>query len=232
MFVLDLTPDDLKESQVRRSRVHLWIAVLASLVLGILCAAGIYIVQWKKEQNILQSFQQELQSVQSRITALSQTQNQLDLWRDRIAVLAQLGLYPEYVRILDFLQKETPESIYLSKLEFIHPEKSSADSSAVAFPAPALPKSAQMFLVKNQLIPSDGQSPVNPAFRSTQMTLLGKAIEHESVATYLHTLQSSEWFTRVRLLHSRRQIVNQDSMIEFEIQCILVPREPSQENNP
>jgi len=91
LFVIDLTPDDLKVSQVRHTRLRLWIAVLAALMAGILCIAAFYFFQWKKENNTLQSLQQELQTVQSRISVLSQTQNQLELWRDRIAVLAQLG---------------------------------------------------------------------------------------------------------------------------------------------
>ena len=96
MSGIDLIPNDMKISQIRNNRKRLWIVIS---VLTFMTASGYSTVKYLAYYNVMNTVkesQAKYDTVQLEVEKLSQAKNNLDRWKDRIAVMDELGRYPDY----------------------------------------------------------------------------------------------------------------------------------------
>jgi len=227
MVAIDLTPDGLKQTQLRRRRLYRW-SIATAVAVGIVAiiSAAKY-VSYAREEAAMADIVAQSRKIQDDIRTLSEAKNQLASWCDRLAVLRQLTRYPDYTKVSRGLMQYSPETIYLNTIEFTHPEDKSAVQVAKKEP---LPKSAQMFIVNAQNPGGAGtgsgtgsaQEPEQVDYNVVNMVLVGCALDYKSVADYMTQLRLTGLFTRTNLVSSVRKTSADSEVIDFKIECNLI----------
>jgi len=219
MAGVDLVPDEFKIGRQRHRRMCWWMVLI--LVVG--CAAGAasavkYLV-WLRQDRAAKKVAAEYEELQKDIERLNRERNRLHTWQNQLALLGELGQYVNFATITSFLAQNTPSLIYLETMDFICPDPMSSGGSGQTG---SLPKSAQMFLVKET-----SSAETSPAsIDSLQMFLKGRAFHYQAVANYLTVLRSTPFFQDVNLKRTWRppgKASGQAETIRFEIQCRLIP---------
>ncbi len=212
MTSVNLIPEDLKIQKQRKTRLRLWVLFTAMLAVVLLLGSGyLYWDLLRIDKNVLHALQQH-QEVQGEITTLQQSETELAVWQDQLVLLHQLGAYPDLLSMIDFLSKQTPEMIYLDKLNFTHRENK---TGGVSSSDTALPQSAAMFRINPEAI-APAESP-NPA--GLIVELEGQALDYQVIADYLIVLRSSGIFTQVHLKRSWRESQQDTDTVRFTIEC-------------
>jgi hypothetical protein len=226
MVAIDLTPNGLKQTQLRRKRLYRW-SVATAVSIGIVAIiSGAKYLSYAREEAAMADIVAQSQKIQNDIRTLSEAKNQLASWCDRLAVLRQLTRYPDYIKVSRCLMQYSPETIYLNTIEFTHPENKSATKVSKK---ESLPKSAQMFITNSQQ--HDGvssgtgtdQEPEQVDYNVVNMILVGCALDYQSVADYMTQLRLTGLFTRTSLVSSVRKTSEDSEVIDFKIECDLIP---------
>lgn len=239
MVAVNLIPDKLILRQQRGKRLRLW-SLLMAVVFCIIFIWGVLKYHFLHDADIsFHDITRKSQQLQEKFQALSQQKQQLDLWRDRFAVLTELDRYHNFVNIIGYLTRHSPELIYLEQMEItqIRSKTGSAQHRA------PLAKGAKMFLIDKL------QASSTPALKTTAgagsvqtghsdssgrmvMMIKGIALDYGAVADFLNVLRNSGFFRYVYLQRSGRNLGltqngeenSQDSLVvEFEIECPLMP---------
>ncbi|MCH9022825.1 MAG: hypothetical protein IID32_08665 [Planctomycetes bacterium] len=212
----DLIPEEFRFDQQRKRRLRLWI-ILSAVTL---CLNGTWVGhkgylyrQADRDQN---RDTRQLEDIRKNIQSLIQAKSEMDHWQDRIAVLDRMGRYPDYIWVLEFLARQSPKFLVLSKMSLGRLEQAGPKGSS------ALPKGAEMFelaggaseIVPNTIVPDE---------QLIVMTLNGHCLDYQVVAEYIKVLRTSERFVRTQLIRSWRQPNSKVKGVEFEIACILHP---------
>jgi type IV pilus assembly PilN-like protein len=239
MVAVNLIPDKLILRQQRGKRLRLWSLLMA----GVFCVIFIWgVLKYRFLHNADSSFHditRKSQQLQEKFQALSRQKQQLDLWRDRFAVLTELDRYHNFVNVIGYLTRHSPELIYLEQMEItqISSETGSAQNRA------PLAKGAKMFLIDKSPVSSAsalksdvraGSSQPDRPDSSGRMVMMikGMALDYGAVADFLNVLRNSGFFRNVYLQRSGRnpgltrngEENSRDSMVvEFEIECPLIP---------
>ena len=234
MVAVNLIPDKLILKQQRGKRLRFW-SLLAAVVFCIIFTWGV--LKYHFLHNADSSFRditRKSQQLQEKFQALNQQKQQLDLWRDHFAVLAELDCYHNFVNIIGYLTMHSPDLIYLEQME-ITQISSKIGSDQHQGP---LAKGAKMFLIDKSLVSSapapktDVQAGRSASSRRMVMMVKGMALDYGAVADFLNVLRNSGFFRYVYLQRSGRNLSlarngeedSQDSLIvEFEIECPLMP---------
>jgi len=224
MAGVDLVPDEFKISRQRHRRMRYWMA----LILIVFCAAGVfsgakYLVCLRKDR-AAEKIAGEYEELQIDIERLNRERKQLNTWQSQLALLGELGQYVDFVTVTSFLAQNTPGMIYLETMDFISPDLM---QSGLSGPTQPLPKSAQMFLVKDTSSPAASAVSIH----SVNMFLRGRALHYQAVADYLTVLRSTPYFQDVELKRTWRPKGRSSAAsepIQFEIQCRLIPTRISQ----
>jgi len=218
MTGVDLIPDEFKIGHQRHRRTRYWMV----LILIIFCAAGAFsgakYLVCLREDRAAATIAATYEELQIDIERLSRERNQLNTWQSQLALLGELGQYVDFVTVTSFLAENTPSLIYLETMDFVCPDPISSSSE----PTPTLPKSSQMFLLKESS--STTVSPVS--IHSVNMYLRGRALHYRAVADYLTVLRSTPFFQDVELKRTWRPqggASGASKAIRFEIQCRLIP---------
>jgi len=226
MIAIDLTPDGLKQTQLRRKRLYRWSIVTAVSIGIVTVVSGAKFLSYTHEEAAMADIVAGSRKVQDDIRTLSEAKNQLASWCDRLAVLRQLTRYPDYIKVSRCLMQYSPETIYLNTIEFTHPEDKSAVKVAKK---ELLPKSAQMFIVNSQNHggvssgTGNDQEPEQVDYGVVNMILVGCALDYQSVADYMTQLRLTGLFTRTNLVSSVRKTSADSEVIDFKIECDLIP---------
>ncbi|MCK5271619.1 MAG: PilN domain-containing protein [Sedimentisphaerales bacterium] len=239
MVAVNLIPDKLILRQQRGKRLRLW----SLLVAVVFCVIFIWcVLKYHFLHNTDSSFHditRKSQQLQEKFQALSRQKQQLDLWQDRFAVLTELDRYHNFVNVIGYLTRHSPELIYLEQMEIT--EISSKTGSA-QHQAP-LAKGAKMFLIDKSPVSSApalksdvraGSSQPDRPDSSERMVMMikGMALDYGAVADFLNVLRNSGFFRYVYLQRSGRNLGlarnpeenSRDSLVvEFEIECPLMP---------
>ena len=219
MTGVNLIPDEFKIGHQRHRRMRYWMA----LILIVFCAAGVfsgakYLVCLQEDREAAK-IAAKYEELQKDIERLSRERNQLNSWQNQLALLGELGQYVDFVTVTSFLADNTPGLIYLETMDFECPDP----VPSAGGPAPSLPKSAQMFLLKET-----SSSVVSPVpIHSVNMYLRGQALHYRAVADYLTVLRSTSFFQDVELKRTwRPQSRGSEApeSIQFEIQCRLLAK--------
>ena len=221
MTDIDLTPDKMKASQLRRRRIRIWYAFLVLTIVATGAWTLINYLGYRRENHNAQLITQENQKLKDGIQSLSQVRSQIDLWQDRLALMQELDSYGDLVKITDYLTQQSPQLIYLDQMSFIHPEKT---QNSTALTTTNKSAAAEMFNTKE----SPKTETANPAPVKQEpilMSLTGHAVDYKSVADFLNTLSAAQLIAEPQLKFSRRQLTAAPEMkdiIDFEIEAQLV----------
>jgi hypothetical protein len=218
MSGVDLVPDEFKIGHQRHRRIRYWMA----LILVVCCAAGVvsgakYLV-YLREDRAAQEIAADYDELQRDIENLNRERTQLNSWQNQLALIQELGQYVDYVELTSFLAQNTPRLIYLETMDFVSPDPIKSKSSS----PPPLPKSAQMFMLKE----TASASPARDSHSSVNMFLRGRAFNYQAVADYLTILRATPYFAAVDLKRTWRPQGNskvESESIQFEIQCRILP---------
>ena len=169
MTEVDLIPDEFKISHQRHRRMRYWLV----LILIVFCTAGMvsggkYLICLREGQTA-QKIAREHEEIKKDIEFLNREKKQLDNWRSQVVLLSELGQYIDFVAVTSFLSRNTPDLIYLETMNFISLDPVSSGSAAESNP---LPKSAQMFILKQTSAAAISQASIN----SVNMTLKGQTL--------------------------------------------------------
>ena len=239
MITVNLIPDKLILRQQRGKRLRLW-SLLMAVVFCVIFVWGV--LKYHFLHNVDSSFHditRKSQQLQEKFQALSRQKQQLDLWRDRFAVLTELDRYHNFVNIIGYLTRRSPELIYLEQMEIT---QISSKTGSARHRAP-LAKGAKMFLIDKSQVSSapalkpgaqDGSSQADLPASSGRMVMMikGMASDYSAVADFLNILRNSGFFRYVYLQRSGRNLGltrnpgenSRDSLVvEFEIECPLIP---------
>ena len=219
MAGVDLVPEEFKISRQRHRRMRYWMA----LIVVVFCAAGalsgVKYLLCLRQDRTAKKVAAEYEELQKDIERLNRERNQLNTWQSQLALLGELGQYVDFLTVTSFLAQNTPSLIYLETMDFISPN---AMQSGLSGPIESLPKSAQMFLVKETSSTDTSQASTD----SLNMFIKGKAFHYQAVADYLTVLCSTPFFQDVNLIRTWRppgRALGQSETIRFEIQCRLIP---------
>ena len=212
----DLIPEEFRYDQQRKKRLRLWVVPLAATICLNGTWVGYKIFLYRQAVRDQNQYTRQLEDIRKNIHLLIQTKSEMDHWQDRIAVLDRIGRYPDYISVLDFLARKSPEYLVLSEMSFSRLKPNTQTGSV------PLPKGAEMFeLTKGssvnvpKMMMSDEQWIV--------MNLKGHCLDYQVVAEYIKVLRTSERFVRTKLIRSWRQPNSRVKGIEFEISCVLHP---------
>lgn len=217
MNQIDLTPPLLKQDVQRRKHLLVWLICAIVALSGHALWAGYTYWNYRKSNQQQQKTVQQYTELQNNIQSLTAAQSQLNHWEDRLVVLDQLGQYPDFVQLTNYLAQNSPELILLSEMNFRHETKGFAKQTA---DATALPKSSKMFMLNNS--PASGSK---STLKPMAMSLKGHSVNHKVVADYLTVLNSSGLFLKTKLISSKRESHSTNPMIKFEIKCVVSPFE-------
>ncbi|MCK4628635.1 MAG: PilN domain-containing protein [Sedimentisphaerales bacterium] len=239
MVAVNLIPDKLILSQQRRKRMRYWFLVVGLVFCTISTLGILEYHSLCNADNSSRGITQKSRQLQEKFKELNQQKQQLDLWRDRFAVLTELDRYHNFVNIIGYLTRHSPELIYLKQMEItqISSETGSAQDRA------PLAKGAKMFLINKSQVSSapvlktdaqDGSSQADRSASSGRMVMMvkGMALDYGAVADFLNVLRNSGFFRYVYLQRSGRNLGltrnpeknSRDSLVvEFEIECPLMP---------
>ena len=243
MVAVNLIPDKLILSQQRRKRMRYWF-LMVGLVFCTISTLGILKYHSLcNADNSSRGITQKSRQLQGKFEELNQQKQQLDLWQDRFAILAELDRYPDFVNIIGYLTRHSPELVYLEQMKItqISPESGSTQHQV------PLTKGAKMFLINKTTAPSTTVSKTAAQADSSQanqsdlsrrmvMRVKGMALDYGAVADLLNVLRNSGFFRYVYLQRSGRNLnlarngeeSSQDSaIVEFEIEFPLMPALPS-----
>ena len=239
MIAVNLIPDKLILRQQRGKRLRFW-SLLVAVVFCIIFTWGV--LKYHFLHNADSSFldiTRKSQQLQEKLQALNQQKQQLDLWRDRFAVLTELDRYHNFVNIIGYLTRHSPELIYLEQMEIT---RISSETGSAQDRAP-LAKGAKMFLINKSQVSSapvlktdaqDGSSQADRSASSGRMVMMvkGMALDYGAVADFLNVLRNSGFFRYVYLQRSGRNLglarngeenSRESLVVEFEIECPLMP---------
>jgi len=239
MVAVNLIPDKLILRQQRGKRLRFW-SFLMAVVFCIIFAWGV--LKYHFLHNADSSFHditRKSQQIQEKFQALNQQKQQLDLWRDRFAVLTELDRYHNLVNIIGYLTRHSPELIYLEQMEIT---QISSEPGSAQHRGP-LAKGAKMFLIDKLPVSSApalkidaqaGSSQADQPALSGRMVMMvkGMALDYGAVADFLNVLRNSGFFRYVYLQRSGRNLGltrnskdnSRDSLVvEFKIECPLMP---------
>ena len=221
---VNLIPQEIKHQQGRQSRMRIWMGIVIVVALVVTTVSVVtYLVGLRVDRQYRQTYSQYHQ-VDARLKKISSTESQLAGLQDRLAVLRELGQYPDLLEITGYLTGRTPGQIYLSEIDFCRLDEDS-DEGLAAMPNPVLPKMAGMFRLKPGIkaaaapASASGQSDAGVSEESLQMVLRGHGPAHLVVAEYLNVLKVSGFFDKIGLAHSTRRSQGPDAIIDFEIEC-------------
>ena len=239
MVAVNLIPDKLILRQQRGKRLRLW-SLLVAVVFCVIFIWGV--LKYHFLHNADSSFDditRKSQQIQEKFQVLSRQKQQLDLWRDRFAVLTELDRYHDFVNIIGYLTRHSPELIYLEKMEIT---QISSETGSAQHRGP-LAKGAKMFLI-DKLPASSAPAPKTDAragsvqadllVSSQRMVMMvkGMALDYGAVADFLNVLRNSGFFRYVYLQRSGRNLglarngeenSRESLVVEFEIECPLMP---------
>ena len=239
MVAVNLIPDKLILRQQRGKRLRLW-SLLVAVVFCVISIRGV--LKYHFLYNADSSFHditRKSQQLQEKFQALSRQKQQLDLWRDRFAVLTELDRYHNFVNVIGYLTRHSPELIYLEQMEIT---QVSSETGSAQHRVP-LAKGAKMFLIDKSPVSSApslksdvraGSSQPDRPDSSGRMVMMikGMALDYGAVADFLNVLRNSGFFRYVYLQRSGRNLGlarnpeenSRDSLVvEFEIECPLMP---------
>lgn len=221
MSKVNLIPNYVRDTHDRRGRQKVWMIIVAAVAAIAMVWVGLkYLVCLRAEREFRQASQGCIY-LDNQLQMLAQTENRLDRLQGRLAIIKQLGCYPDPIEIVGFLTKHTPAQIYLREISIAWPKLGQGKSKLpVPFPAKATPPIPGMFQIKTS------PKPVNDVAKTGEMQLLLRGIgpTHLVTAGYLTALYESPFFTRVDLKHATRtQLAEAEDAIEFEIVCTLDP---------
>jgi len=239
MVAVNLIPDKLILRQQRGKRLRLW-SLLMAVVFCVIFIWGV--LKYRFLHNADSSFHditRKSQQLQKKFQALDQQKQQLDLWRDRFAVLTELDRYHNFVNIIGYLTRHSPELIYFEQMEIT---QISSETGSAQRQAP-LAKGAKMFRIDKSQVSSapalkadaqagSSQADLPASAERMVMTIKGMALDYGAVADFLNVLRNSGFFRYVYLQRSGRNLDltrnpgenSRDSLVvEFEIECPLMP---------
>ena len=244
MVAVNLIPDKLILRQQRGKRLRLW-SLLVAVVFCVIFIWGVLKYHFLHDaDSSFHDITRKSQQLQEKFQALSRQKQQLDLWRDRFAVLTELDRYHNFVNVIGYLTRRSPELIYLEQMEItqIRSKTGSAQHRA------PLAKGAKMFLIDKLPVSSasalksdaqagssrTGSSQADRPDSSERMVMMikGMALDYGAVADFLNVLRNSGFFRYVYLQRSGRNLGlarnggenSRDSLVvEFEIECPLMP---------
>ena len=243
MVAVNLIPDKLILSQQRRKRMRYWFLVVGFVFCTISTLGILKYHSLCNADNSSRGITQKSRQLQEKFKELTRQKQQLDLWRDRFAMLSELDRYPDFVDIIGYLTRHSPELVFLEQMTItqIRPETGSTQHQE------PLAKGAKMFLINKtpgpsttvsktsaQAVPSQAGRPASS--RRMVMRVKGMALDYGAVADLLNVLRNSGFFRYVYLQRSGRNLSlarngeegSQDSsIVEFEIECPLMPALPS-----
>ena len=207
----DLIPREFRHDQQRKRRLRLWAVLLAAtLCLNGAWAAYKYSLYRQADRDQKRTARQ-LDDIRANIQSLIQAKSEMDHWQDRVAVLDRMGRYPDYIGVLEFLARQSPEFLVLSEMSFGRLDQSDRKETLT------LPKGAELFEL------ADASSAKGVDEQSIVMTLRGHGLDYQVVAEYMKLLRTSGRFVRTQLIRSWRQPNSRVQGIEFEIACVLHP---------
>jgi len=228
MVAIDLVPNDMKLGQARRKRLRLWIIVVLLVIISASMWSTIKYWNYRRATSVFRDSTQQYQEIQKEIETLSTAKNELDRWKDRIALLDEMGQYPNMVVIVNYLTQQVSPMVYFEEIGIAPAEKSAKDTNNTAV---TLPKAAKMFLVnKNpgQTTSGSAQFSQNSNTNSTgnmpkaqMLYIKGKAVKYQDVADLMKTLSISGHYQNTCLKQTSRQMLGKSTVIEFEIECSL-----------
>ena len=239
MVAVNLIPDKLILSQQRRKRMRYWFLVVGLVFCTISTLGILKYHSLCNADNSSRGITQKSRQLQEKFKELNQQKQQIDLWRDRFAVLTELDRYHNFVNIIGYLTRHSPELIYLEQMEIT---QVSSETGSAQHRVP-LAKGAKMFLIDKSPVSSApslksdvraGSSQPDRPDSSGRMVMMikGMALDYGAVADFLNVLRNSGFFRYVYLQRSGRnpglarnpEENSRDSLIvEFEIECPLMP---------
>jgi len=159
---------------------------------------------------------------------LAKAKNELDRWKNRIALLDEMGQYPDMLTIVNYLAQRVSPMVYFEEIKIGPADKSAKETNNTSV---TLPKAANMFLVnKNpgqmtsgaaQPRQNSNTSSAGKVSKRQTLYLKGKAVKYQDVADLMKTLSISGHYQNTCLKQTSRQMLGKSAVIEFEIECSL-----------
>jgi Tfp pilus assembly protein PilN len=218
--VLDLIPEEFKSGQQRRWRLRLWLALtLLTVLIAAAWSGGRYLF-YLREDATARDLAGQCENLKHQLDALAQEKDRLAEYQGRLALMDALRRYPDFDSIIEYLTQQTPDTVYLQKLEFVTAGPGSARTRP---PVAPLPRVAEMFNIKPEARAGAGNAAVEAPTNPVRLLLRGYGVDHKAVAEYLDRLSQSGLFADVRFGHTRRQTLPNAEAVEFDCDCLLAP---------
>lgn len=218
MTAVDLIPQEMKLSQVRCRRLRFWLIVILLTVTFSGVWAGVKYLGYRKYTRMSRDTAQKQGDIQLEIQKLTQAKDELDSWQSRIVVLDELGRYPDFVGMFDYLSSRSPQLLYLDEIKITQLDSDGKGAGASL----KLPDGAAMFELKNMAGSAAANGAGTIPRRPNIMRLKGQAVNYQAVADFLNILKASRFCRYTQLKHTSRVKFDERQTIAFEIECVLI----------
>ena len=225
MTSVNLMPNALQLERQRKKRLCFWCAAMMLFLCTISTWVGVKYFSCRDADESTNSIIQQTKQIKEKIQTLAATKEQLELFKDRYTLLAELDHYTDFYEITGYLAQHSPKLIYLDQMSFSQFDGKSDLDETIG--NRAIPKAANMFLVNNakqnnknnnkaatKVISKEDSSVKMVITTPVIMQLKGKAFNYQAVADYLTVLNDSGLFRYVQLKRTGRKTKGSSSNYE------------------
>ena len=229
----NLMPREFRDDYVRQVRVRFWAVTVGMVLLVGLGWVGWEFHMYRAARHAYKVAEKQQEGIRNQINGLSNSESLLERWQSQLALQRRLGLYPHAVEVLSALATQTPQKIFLSRLDLMPWQDEPAEEDAAE--GPPLPAMAQMFLLRSGALPAGKpqttkQKPEANEEKNVRLPeflrgpfrlgIFGIAQDSDAIADYLLALRATGCFRTISLADLTRNI-NDPRVMQFEIRCTL-----------